>query len=163
MFETELFNNNQFDWIKIKNTIISLEKEAFVDHPFTDKDLEKDFLNSGNTIVLLKNSENQKIIGFAYAKPREPETSDSPAEPGETAWMWDTVIKKEYRGKKLLGSIMNKLEEELKNKGFKYLERNAMIANNFAENVSKHYKDRIIKSLPLESKWGSQVFFRIKL
>src|SRR6266498_2505669 len=109
MFEIELFDNNYSYWIKIKDTIFSLEKEAFAEHPFTEKELEEDFLNPKNTIVLLKNSYNQEVIGFAYAKQMEPETSDSPAEPGETAWMWDTVIKKEYRGKKLLGSIMNKL------------------------------------------------------
>ncbi len=163
MFEAELFSSNQSDWIKIKNTIISLENEAFEEHPFNGEDLEKDFLDSANIIILLKNLQNQEVIGFSYAKPMEPETSDSPAEPGETAWMWDTVIKKEYRGRKLLGSIMNKLEEELKNRGFKYLERNAIVANSFAKNISKHYKDRIIKSFPIESKWGSQMFFRIKL
>ncbi len=163
MILVEVFDNNQSSWVEIKDTIVSLEKEAFEQHPFIEDELEKDFLNPENTIVFLKNLDSQEVIGFAYAKPREPETSDSPAKPGETAWMWDTVIKKEFRGKGYLGVIMDKLEEELRNRGFKYLERNALVANNFAENISKHYKERIIKNFPLESKWGPQVFFRIKL
>ncbi|MFZ2522425.1 MAG: GNAT family N-acetyltransferase [Minisyncoccia bacterium] len=163
MILAEVFNSNQSSWNETKDSIISLENEAFEQHPFTEDELEKDFINSENTIVLLKNLDNQEIIGFAYAKPMEPETSGSPALPGETAWMWDTVIKKDYRGKGLLGVIMDKLENELKIRGFKYLERNALIANDFAENISRHYKERIIKSFPLESKWGPQVFFRIEL
>lgn len=163
MITTEVFSNNKTDWLKIKDVIFSLEKEAFDEYPFTNEELEVDFLNTENIIVLLINIENNKVIGFAYAKPSEPESLDSPAKPGETAWMWDTVIKKEYRGKKLLGMMMERLEEELKKIGFKYLERNAMVANNFAENITKHYKERIIKTFALESKWGPQVFFRIKL
>ena len=163
MITAEMFSNIKPDWIKIKDSILSLEKEGFEEHPFTEKEIEEDFLNPENIIVLLKNLENQEVIGFTYVKPMEPETSDGPAKPGETAWMWDTVIKKEFRGRGLLGLMMNKLEEELKNRGFKYVERNAMAANNFAENIAKHYKERIIKSFPLESKWGPQVFFRIKL
>jgi GNAT superfamily N-acetyltransferase len=77
--------------------------------------------------------------------------------------MWDTIIQNEHRGKGLLGELMSTLETELKKRGFKYLERNALTANNFAENISKHYNDRIIKSFPLDSRWGPQIFFRIKL
>lgn len=163
MFSTEVFDNSSFHWTQIKDSIFSIEEEAFDEHSFTRKELEEDFLNSENIIVLLKNIDNEEVIGFTYAKPSEPETSDGPAKPGETAWIWDTVIRKEYRGKKLLGIMMEKLEEELRRRGFKYIERNAMVTNNFANNISKYYKERIIKTFPLESKWGPQVFFRIKL
>jgi GNAT superfamily N-acetyltransferase len=163
MFEAEVFDNNPSRWMEIKENIVSLEKEAFEEEPFTAETLEADFLDPQNIIVLLKGIESEEIIGFAYAKPSESETEDSPAKPGGTAWMWDTVIQKEYRGRGLLGVIMSVLEEELKTRGFKYLERNALVANNFAENISKYYKDRIIKTFSLDSRWGPQVFFRIKL
>lgn len=163
MFVVEIFDNNLSSLVDIKEKILYLEKEALESQVFTEEVLKADFLDSKNTIVLLKNTELKEIIGFAYAKPFEPETEDSPAKPGETAWMWDTIIQKEYRGRNLLGVMMSTLEKELKKRGFKYLERNALVANNFAENISKHYKDRIIKSFPLDSRWGPQVFFRIKL
>lgn len=163
MFKPEIFKSNQSNWENIKETIIKLEKDSFETEAFTPEDLEEDFLDSKNIIVLLRKTESNEVVGFTYAKPFEPETDDGPAKPGETAWMWDTIIDKEYRGKGLLGLMMSFIEEELRARGFKYLERNALVANNFAENISKHYKERIIKTFPLDSRWGPQVFFRIKL
>ncbi len=161
MISAELFDNNASSWSKIGSQIITMENEAFGENSLSNI-LEKDFLDSTNIVVVLKN-ENQEAVGFAYAKPSEPETDDGPAKPGETAWMWDTVIKKDYQGKGLLGIIMEKLEGELRKRGFKYLERNALVANDYAQNIVKHYGNRIMKSFPLESKWGPQVFFRIRL
>lgn len=163
MYIAEIFDHSLHGWIAVKNKIIHLEEEAFGAGAFKKETIETDFLDLKNIIILLKNEETKNVIGFTYAKPREPETDDSPARPGETAWMWDTVIEEGHRGKGLLRLMMSALEQELKKRGFKYLERNALVANNFAENISKHYKERIIKSFPLDSEWGPQVFFRIKL
>lgn len=163
MFTTEIFTPNENNWELINNKILQIEKEAFGNEAFSEEEIMNDFLDSKNTVVLLKNNDSNEVVGFTYAKPFEPETNDSPAKPGETAWMWDTVIGKEYRGQGLLGQMMSTIETELQNKGFKYLERNALVKNNFAENISKHYKDRIIKSFPLDSRWGPQIFFRIRL
>lgn len=161
MITAEVFDHTLSSWNQIESSILNLEQEAFNQNAFTTEVLKEDFLNKDNIIVLLKDSSS--VIGFTYAKPMEPETDDSPALPGETAWMWDTVIQKEYRGRKLLGEMMLKIEDELRKRGFRYLERNALIANNFAENIAKNYKDRIIKTFSLESVWGPQIFFRIKL
>ncbi len=163
MFKSEIFDVNISKWEDIREKILSFEKENFGDGAFPESELKVDFLDSKNVVVLLKNIESKEIIGFTYAKPFEPETDDSQGKLGETAWVCDTIIEKEYRGKGLLRIMMSTLEEELKDRGFKYLERNAMVANNYAENISKHYKDRIIKSFPLDSRWGPQMFFRIKL
>lgn len=163
MIKSEIFQGGQANWAKIKDKILFLERDTFGDGAFADEEIEEDFLDPNNPVILLVDNETEDVIGFTYAKPFEPETDDSPAKPGETAWVWDTIIQKEYRGKGLLGQMMSALENELRARGFKYLERNAMVANNYAENVSKHYKDRIIKSFPLDSRWGPQVFFRIKL
>lgn len=156
------FENNIDNWEQIKDRIIAIENEAFEVEPFPEDVLKRDFLDSDNVVVLLK--DESEIVGFTYAKPREPDTpDDSPAKPGETAMIWDTVIDKRYRGQGLLRLMMEKLEEELRARGFKYMERNARIANNFATNIAKNYGDRIIKSFPLDSQWGPQVFFRIRL
>lgn len=162
-FVTEVFNNDLASWQKIKSDIIALEQDAFGSVSFSEEDLKNDFLDQKNTIVLLKKEDSQEVIGFTYAKPCDPETADGPAKPGETAWMWDTIIKKEYRGMGLLGTMMKCLEDELRARGFKYIERNSLKANGFAESIARHYKDRIIKSFSLDSKWGPQMFFRIRL
>lgn len=163
IFVTEVFNNDHSSWSKIKSSVLALEQEAFESLSFSNDELEADFLDQKNIVVLLKKKDSKELIGFTYAKPCDPETADGPAKPGETAWMWDTVIKKQYRGLHLLGKMMESLENELKRRGFKYLERNALEANGFAQNIAKHYKDRIIKSFKLDSKWGPQIFFRITL
>jgi ribosomal protein S18 acetylase RimI-like enzyme len=162
-FSAELFDNSHSSFLKIKDSIVALEEEAFEVEPFTQEVLMADFLDSKNIVVILKKNDTEEVVGFTYAKPMEPETPDSPARPGETAWMWDTVIKKEYRGMHLLPIIMERLEGELKKRGFKYVERNAMVANGYAQAIARHYKGRIIKSFSVDSKWGPQVFFRIKL
>lgn len=163
MFTAEIFNPLLYKWEDVREKILFLENEAFGKEAFNESELQTDFSDKNNVVVLLRDNDSDEIIGFTYAKPFEPETDDSPAKRGETVWMWDTIIKKEYRGRGLLKVMMSTIEEELKNRGFKYLERNALVANNFAENIGKHYKDRIIKSFPLDSRWGPQIFFRIKL
>lgn len=163
MFTTEFFDANFSKWTDIKEKILSLETEAFGKEAFTEDELRADFTDTKNVAVLLRNSESTEIVGFSYAKPFEPETDDSPAKPGETAWIWDVVIKEEFRGRGLSGRMFTMIEDELKHRSFKYLEMNARVANNFAKNIDKHYKDRIVKSFPLDSRWGPQVFFRIRL
>lgn len=162
MFTTEVYKPNLAAWEKIQDRIIALEQEAFGEKAFSVQELAKDFLNEKNTIILLKDSD--LVIGFTYA--RSLDEADEPGredEIGETAYMWDTVIQKEYRGRHLVGVLMNALEEELRRKKYRYVERVAAVANNYANNIAKHYKDRIVRSEPRETKYGSQVFFRIKL
>ena len=53
MISIEVFDNNQSNWNEIKETILSLEVEAFEQHPFTDDELEQDFLDPENIIVFL--------------------------------------------------------------------------------------------------------------
>ncbi len=92
--------------------------------------------------------------------------ADEPGREGEaheTAYIWDTVIKKEYRGKGLVGRMMDLLEEELRRDGYLFVERVAAVSNDYAENIMDHYKDRIVATEKRETKYGSQVFFRIKL
>jgi len=163
MFKTEVFLPSPSTWEEIKNTIISLEHEAFGDKAFTDEEISSDFLNEKNIIVLLKKEETSEIVGFVYAKPVEEAEAERVAEKGETAYLWDIIIKQEYRGQHLAGILMNKIEEELKSMNYKYMDLCAVKENNFAENISKTYQGRIVKSEPIDSKWGPQVFFRIRL
>jgi ribosomal protein S18 acetylase RimI-like enzyme len=150
------------NWSKIKDQIVSLENEAFGTKAFTTQEIEADFLNTKNTIVVL--SDGERVIGFTYA--RSLDEADEPGrekEVNETVYIWDTVIKKEYRGRHLVGLIMNELENELRKKGYLFIERVAAVANNYAAGILKHYGDRIIATENRETKYGPQTFFRIRL
>lgn len=163
MFTTEIFQSRSSSWEEVKERVIFLEREAFENNAFPVEELTIDFLNENNIIVLLKNTELNEVVGFVYAKPIEDAEPSRSNEKGETAYLWDIVIKKEYRGRHLTGILMERIEEELKKMNYKYIDLCAVTANNFSDNISKVYKERIIKSESLDSKWGPQVFFRIKL
>ena len=153
-FTTDVFAPSTTSWKEIRERIILLEREAFEERAFSDEDMSADFSDEKNSIVLLKQDGSNKIIGFTYAKPESP----------ETAFMWDTVIDKDFRGKNLVGMLMACLEQELKRKGYIYLEREAAVAHNYARNIAKAYKGRIMEqSAPHDSVYGQQVFFRIRL
>ena len=160
-FNATLYTDGELPWSSIQESIFKLEDEAFGDKSFSVQELESDFINESNVIILLWHTD--KIIGFTYAKPVEEAEPERIQEKGETAWIWDVVISKEYRGRHLVGLMMEALEQELKRRNYVYIESATLVANNYAANTQKHYKNRIINSYPMDSKWGPQVFFRIKL
>lgn len=162
-FVTEIFDPTKHSWGNIKERIIFIEHEAFGDKAFSDEQFENDFKNKNSTVVLLKNS-NSNVVGFIYAQSVDTVFSERTGENKEIAIIWDIVIEEKFRGKHLAGILTDRLEEELKKRKYKYIEMDARIENSYADNVAKHYKDRIVKqSEPHNSPWGEQIFFRIKL
>ncbi len=161
-FIAEVYNPDPKVWEKIKADILEMEHEAFGDKAFTDEEMEGDFLNKKNTIVILKC--NDKVIGFSYA--RSLDEADEPgreSEINETVYLWNTVIANKYRGRHLVGKLAETLEDELRRKGYSYMESYAVVKNNFAANIAKHYGDRVVKSEPKETGYGRQMYFRIRL
>lgn len=161
---SEIFQPVKETWNVVKDQIVAIENENFADHCFEPELLENDFTNPRNTIVLSKDKESDKIIGFVYAQPIEDVEENREKEAGETAYISDTAILKAYQGHHLVGPMMQLLEKELKKRGYKFVERHSRVANNYAANVAKSYKERIVQQgEPADSEWGQQVFFRIKL
>jgi ribosomal protein S18 acetylase RimI-like enzyme len=149
-----LYDPEKLPWDDIRDSIIGLEQEAFGENSFTKEEMTQDFEDKKNVIVLIFSRD--ELIGFTYAKP----DTDSL----DIAWMWDAVIKKEYRGRHLIGTMMALLEEDLRKRNIKFLDRMARIENNYAANIEKAYGDRILKKEgPTDSKWGPQMYFRIRL
>lgn len=161
-FTAEIFDSDKSAWSDIKEEIVSMEQEAFGNESFTEEQLSKDFEDQQSTIAILKETDSGNIIGFTYAKPDDEEPLQKEKE--DTVLICDVVIKKEFRKKHLVGRLMECLENELRRKNFKYIETYARLANNYADNVAKSYKNSIIEQNgPLDSKWGPQMFFKIKL
>lgn len=150
----EILEPSPYLWESFRDNIVSIESENFGENRFSDEDLKEDFINKNNTLSVLKLLDTGEIIGFTYARP----------ENKDTAFIWNTAIKKEFQNKGLIGLLMNSLEDELKKKGYKYIEREASVENNYTEKIKKHYGGRILKQgEPHDSKFGRQIFFRIKL
>ncbi len=159
--QTCVFQSNKENWESISNDIAHLEQSAFGQNAFTPEYLESDFVNPKNTIVVLENE--GVLVGFVYAKPVEEAEEDREDEAGETAYIWNIIVDQSHRGQKLGGLLMNTLLTELRNKGYKFIEICAVKEHNFAGNLEKVYKDSIVDMYDLDSKWGPQKFFRIKI
>lgn len=165
--KAELFDPQKQNWEEIKDSILEIEKAHFGAKAFTERIFKPAFENPETTAVLLKDTQNNKIVGFSYAEPVKRAYRhgyDSPRSiMPKTAYISDTAIDPEYTGHGLVGKIMEVMEKELIRLGYEYLERDAAIENGYAEKIMKVYKDRILIAKPHDSEYGPQIFFRIKL
>jgi len=143
--------------------IISIEREAFGDKAFTEKQILNDFYKDENTIILLFATSNDALIGFTYAKPSDEEHSSDPAHT-RTAFIWDTAIHTDFRGRGLSTLLIETMDSELQHREYTHVEREASTKNGYVTHISTHYGNHIeIESVPHNSRYGEQVFFRIRL
>jgi hypothetical protein len=109
-------------------------------------------MNDPNTswVVLMYGG---SIIGFTYAVP----------ESERTARIVDTVISKEYQHRGYVALLMACLEDDLRKKGYGFVTRDSMIENGYADKIAEHYADRVVEMRDIESQWGRQRHFKIKI
>lgn len=131
--------------------------------------LERAFHDEKCVIAVLKDGFGN-LVGHSVTTPihdEEVPTRHNPEKRKDdhtTAYIHSTAILPEHRGKKLVGRLIDLLEEELRRKGFQYVERDAAIENGYADSIERHYGDRIVASYDhVHPKHGPQRFFRIKL
>ncbi len=127
------------------------------DERFTESELREFFENSNNCVALLWDC--NEMIGFSIARPVSeilPERVDEL----DTYNITTTEIHPEYQGRGYVGLLMHMLENELKNRGVRYIERNAKVGNGYGEKVAKQYVGRIVQAgEPRKTKFGIQQFF----
>jgi hypothetical protein len=58
---------------------------------------------------------------------------------------------------------MSDLEGKLWEKGYRYVTRDASVANGYAASIDHTYEGRIEERSAHDSKYGPQVFFKIRL
>jgi hypothetical protein len=115
-------------------------------------------------LVLCKDGETGKYVGYSLAVPVGLSDPQRKAESNETAYIFNTGFVPNYQGHKLVGDIMPILESSLRNKGYKFVERDVRMENGYHLKVEKNYGSRIIgKTGPHKSKFGPQMFYRIAL
>src|SRR4051812_9140788 len=67
--EVYLFDPKSSQWEEVKNATLSIEQAHFGEKAFNEKIFKKAFMNSQTVVVLLKDRENNRIVGFSYAEP----------------------------------------------------------------------------------------------
>ncbi len=151
-------------WSTIKDDVMSFEKELF---GLEDDDISYAFQNTEATVAILRDVKINKVVGITYAEPVaqvyqsgfHPEREKLPG----AIYIQNTALDPNYMKQGLVGPLMDCLEEALRAKGYKFIERDSVIAHAYAENIKRKYGDRIMLEIPHPSKWGDQVFFRISL
>ncbi len=163
-YAADIWNPSLDQWDVIAPDILFLERQAFGDKAFETDYLRSEFADPTHVVALLTRPPEARVLGFTYAVPVieiEPHRSPRAA---NTAYIADSVLEARIRGQGLVGLLMSALEDELRHRGYVYLERHAAVAREYARKVSKHYSTRIeVQRRPNMSEWGPQVFFRIRL
>jgi ribosomal protein S18 acetylase RimI-like enzyme len=135
-------------WSKIKDDILEVEKVCFGEFAETEKELEGEFTDPDNTVLLLRDSLQDKVVGYSYATPQAP----------DTAYIAATAILPQWQDRGYLPLLIGRMERELKGQGFQFIERMANAENGYADNIRKNYQGRIVKEVPRH-----HVYFKIKL
>ncbi len=148
---TEVVPPSPSNWDVFGEQIYLIEKSIFGDKAFDKEMMRIDLTNPKTVFAVLKNRDS--IIGFTYT------TEES----AEVANITDTVIIEEYQNKGLVSILMICLETELNRLGYKYVTREAMVENGYADKISKNYTSRIIETREFTGEYGKQRYFKIEL
>jgi ribosomal protein S18 acetylase RimI-like enzyme len=151
MIFAELVPPSTSNWGLFGEQIYKIEENIFGKESLKRDMLELDINDPKTVLVLLK--DDSCIVGFTYATPE----SDG------VARIVDTVIVKEYQGKGLVSKLMVCLEAELKGQKYEYITRDVMIENGYANKVEKNYISKIVEMKDLDSQWGKQRHFKIRI
>ena|SRR2546422_5635574 len=75
----------------------------------------------------------------------------------------DTLIAKRYRGKGHVALLGRAIEREGKARGYRYLTRDAAVANGYADAIERTYRGRVLERRDHPSPYGKQRYFKIAL
>lgn len=141
----EIFSPNEAEreaaWEKIKNDVLAIESEVFGDRDSTEELLAKDFTNPNNDVVLIRDKETGKVVGYSYAELDDIHTE----KPGDTALISVTFIHPNYQHHHLVADLMAKLEPKLIERGYEYMERYSNYDDGYASKIAKAYDGRIVE------------------
>lgn len=152
----ELYNASEDSWDEVWPAISKLEDECFPGKGLGEEYLKEIFADEVNIIVLLK--QGKEIVGFTCGIPDE--------NVADAIYIDTTEITPTEQGKKHVVSLMSRLEDEARNRGYKYLTRDAEVLNGYADKIARTYGDKVLESHDHESEYsmgGLQRFFKIEL
>ena len=163
-YSARLWDPTLENWEDIESHVLRLEHEAFADKAFEEEYLRSEMTAPDHVVSILTRVGGDSVHGFTYAVPVmevEPHRGRIAA---NTAYIADSIVEASLRGRALVGVMMSCLEDELRRRGFEYVERHAAVAHGYSTNISRHYATRIeAQRRATNSEWGPQVFFRIRL
>ena len=157
-YETATLSSENFK--EFKEQLIDLMVDCFPQYDmtreFAGSIISKQFLGDQSVVALLTKKSDHALVGFSKAHIY----TDHP----ELANIQFTGIVNSQRGNKLVGVLIERLEDELRRRNVQFVRRQSRIKDGYADAVERHYGDRIVeKKEPEPSDKDPKRFFKIRL
>ena len=143
-------------WSTIKDRIAELEHECFGDDAFSANELRLAFNGRRSLVVLLWDgpSNGGTLIGYTQAQP-----SEDPA----TFYIANTAIAISHQGRGLVKVLMDQLYADVRAAGARFIERDAAIANGYADKIVRFHAGDVLETFDHDSPYGPQRFIRMRV
>jgi ribosomal protein S18 acetylase RimI-like enzyme len=143
-------------WGTFKDRIAELEHECFGEDAFSPEELRRAFTGRQSLAVLLWEGApgGGRLIGYTQAQP---------AEAPETYYISNTAIAKGHQGRGLVRLIMDRLYADVRAAGARFLERDAAIANGYADKIERSHSADVLETFDHDSPYGPQRFIRMRV
>jgi len=139
-------------WESIEERIVEIEREVFGADAFTADELHAAFTGRQSLAVLLWDGD--VLIGYTQA---------GQARARGTYYIANTAIAKSYQGRGLIRLLMERLYADVRAVGARFIERDAAIANGYADKIVRFHSADIISTRDHDSPYGRQRFIRMRV
>jgi len=139
-------------WDSIEERIVEIEREVFGEDAFRVDELRAAFTGRQSLAVLLWDGD--VLIGYTQA---------GQARARGTYYIANTAIAKSYQGRGLIRLLMERLYADVRAVGARFIERDAAIANGYADKIVRFHSADIITTRDHDSPYGRQRFIRMRV
>ena len=144
--------NSARSWDSIKQRIGEIEHEVFGDDAFSPDELRAAFNGRRSLAVLLW--DGAVLVGY---------TQGGPARARDTYYIANTAIAKSHQGRGLIRLVMERLYADVRAAGAHFIERDAAIANGYADKIVRSHAADVVKTRDHDSPYGRQRFIRMRV
>ena len=144
--------NGTRSWDSIKERIGEIETGVFGDDAFSPDELRAAFNGRQSLAVLLW--DGTVLVGYTQA---------GPARASDTYYIANTAIAKSHQGRGLIRLLMERLYADVRAAGAHFIERDAAIANGYADKIVRSHSADIVMTRDHHSPYGRQRFIRMRV
>ncbi len=148
----ESFDRTARSWDRVRERIGEIEREVFGDDAFSPDELRAAFTGPKSLAVLLR--DGTVLVGYTQA---------GPARAPDTYYIANTAIAKSHQGRGLIRVLMERLYADVRAAGAHFIERDAAIANGYADKIVRFHAADIVRTRDHDSPYGRQRFIRMRL
>jgi GNAT superfamily N-acetyltransferase len=144
--------NGTRSWDSIKERIGEIETQVFGDDAFSPEELRAAFNGPQSLAVLLW--DGAVLVGY---------TQGGPARARDTYYIANTAIAKSHQGRGLIRLLMERLYADVRAAGAHFIERDAAIANGYADKIVRSHAADVVRTRDHDSPYGRQRFIRMRV